>query len=131
MCTYCRGTCVLFNFSLISNIKPNSRKSACYIFYLLVFASCFYGSAFYCIWACSGTQAVKFNTYLLGDGISSLIITNYFWAVSIKIRMRNIIEIFTNYEYIHYINTETQQLSFIEILISSQIRFSSFEIEFE
>ena len=131
MCTYCRGTCVLFNFSLISNIKPNSRKSACYIFYLLVLASCFYGSAFYCIWACSGTQAVKFNTYLLGDGISSLIITNYFWAVSIKIRMRNIIEIFTKYKYIHYINTETQQLSFIEILISSQMRFPSFEIEFE
>ena len=45
--------------------------------------------------------------------------------------MRNIIEIFTNYKYIHYINTETQQLSFIEILISSQIRFPSFEIEFE
>ena len=68
MYTQCTETCVLFE--LLFYFEYNTElESACYNFYLLVFTSCFYGTLFYCIGACSGTEAVKLNTYLVGEGI--------------------------------------------------------------
>ena len=65
---------------LLFYFKYNTElESACYNFYLLVFTSCFYGTLCYCIRACSGTQAVKFNAYLVGDGIITYY--TYYWAV--------------------------------------------------